>query len=285
MSTISEAPNEFLADRVLYRVVCDGPYGFSIGRGAWTFKTGEWTNVRQDVVLNTPGVGDGSFQVFINGGASGSAHFAPSILTIFKIPELKLKADAVVFRKAPDAPAPSTADAPTPVASPAAPALASASAGIQGGLLGGLLGNAGVSGGLGSGLGGGLAGGLGGLRRRQLPVGTGVAAPPKAPAPAPSTNSSSSAHIFRTVGQTTVTVTHTPTSTRAVTSTSTVAAPGPSAPALLTGAKGIVGSLLNNAKTNDDVSFIGVAFDCFFGGNSKSYGESFRPAPTLRTRF
>ncbi|KAM0748883.1 hypothetical protein T439DRAFT_290964 [Meredithblackwellia eburnea MCA 4105] len=47
---------------------CDGPYGMSIGRGAWTFKTGEWTNIRQDVVLNTPGQPDGSFQIFVNDG-------------------------------------------------------------------------------------------------------------------------------------------------------------------------------------------------------------------------
>jgi hypothetical protein len=47
--------------------VCDSEYGLSIGRGAWTFAQGDWTTIRQDVWLNTPGVNDGGFNIWING--------------------------------------------------------------------------------------------------------------------------------------------------------------------------------------------------------------------------
>ncbi|GAA6003246.1 hypothetical protein JCM10207_001823 [Rhodosporidiobolus poonsookiae] len=46
---------------------CNSVYGMSIGRGAWTFKTGEWTDLRQDIWLNTPGQADGGFNIWING--------------------------------------------------------------------------------------------------------------------------------------------------------------------------------------------------------------------------
>ncbi|BGP37717.1 hypothetical protein JCM10449v2_001634 [Rhodotorula kratochvilovae] len=46
---------------------CNSVYGMSIGRGSWTFKTGEWTDIRQDIWLNTPGVADGGFNIWING--------------------------------------------------------------------------------------------------------------------------------------------------------------------------------------------------------------------------
>ncbi|KAK4701945.1 hypothetical protein P7C70_g4280, partial [Phenoliferia sp. Uapishka_3] len=117
---------------------CAGPYGLSIGRGAWTFKTGEWTHVRQDVVLNTPGVADGSFQVFINDA-------------------LMLKVDAVVYRKAPPPP-PSSAAHPSSTTSAPSPASSTSeddsdsSDPSDDGLLGGL---------------------LGGILKRDLPVGVG----------------------------------------------------------------------------------------------------------------
>lgn len=38
--------------------VCDAQYGLSIGRGSWTFPPGDWTTIRQDVWLNTPGQND-----------------------------------------------------------------------------------------------------------------------------------------------------------------------------------------------------------------------------------
>ncbi|ORY78443.1 hypothetical protein BCR35DRAFT_325423 [Leucosporidium creatinivorum] len=45
---------------------CNSVYGMSIGRGSWTFKTGEWTDIRQDIWLNTPGVADGGFNIWVN---------------------------------------------------------------------------------------------------------------------------------------------------------------------------------------------------------------------------
>ncbi|OCF71470.1 hypothetical protein I204_07528 [Kwoniella mangroviensis CBS 8886] len=46
---------------------CSTPYGLSIGRGSWTFQKGAWTDIRQDVWLNTPGKNDGGFNIWING--------------------------------------------------------------------------------------------------------------------------------------------------------------------------------------------------------------------------
>ncbi|WVQ69684.1 uncharacterized protein L199_007904 [Kwoniella botswanensis] len=46
---------------------CSTPYGLSIGRGSWTFQRGAWTDIRQDVWLNTPGMNDGGFNIWING--------------------------------------------------------------------------------------------------------------------------------------------------------------------------------------------------------------------------
>ena len=46
---------------------CNSVYGMSIGRGSWTFKTGVWTRLRQDIWLNTPGVADGGFNLFVDG--------------------------------------------------------------------------------------------------------------------------------------------------------------------------------------------------------------------------
>ncbi|KAG0699026.1 hypothetical protein DFH29DRAFT_983691 [Suillus ampliporus] len=47
--------------------VCDYEYGLSIGRGSFHYSRGNWTNLRQDVVLNTPGKQDGAFTLFVNG--------------------------------------------------------------------------------------------------------------------------------------------------------------------------------------------------------------------------
>ncbi|GAA5978572.1 hypothetical protein JCM10908_004409 [Rhodotorula pacifica] len=45
---------------------CNSVYGMSIGRGSWTFKRGEWSNIRQDIWLNTPGKPDGGFNIWVN---------------------------------------------------------------------------------------------------------------------------------------------------------------------------------------------------------------------------
>lgn len=54
--------------------VCDSAYGLSIGRGSWTFAPGNWTTIRQDVWLNTPGQDDGGINVWINGRLAMSAN-------------------------------------------------------------------------------------------------------------------------------------------------------------------------------------------------------------------
>ncbi|MGZ4618441.1 MAG: polysaccharide lyase [Frankiaceae bacterium] len=42
-------------------------YGTSLGRGAWTWRTGRWTCIEQAVVLNTPGRDDGQITVWVDG--------------------------------------------------------------------------------------------------------------------------------------------------------------------------------------------------------------------------
>lgn len=43
---------------------CNSVYGMSIGRGSWTFERGAWSNIRQDIWLNTPGKPDGGFNIW-----------------------------------------------------------------------------------------------------------------------------------------------------------------------------------------------------------------------------
>ena len=47
--------------------LCDAAYGLSIGRGSFNFTAGNWTQVRQTVVLNTPGEQNGGFKLEVNG--------------------------------------------------------------------------------------------------------------------------------------------------------------------------------------------------------------------------
>ncbi|TFY64214.1 hypothetical protein EVJ58_g2772 [Rhodofomes roseus] len=47
--------------------VCDAAYGLSVGRGSFYFAAGNWTRVRQTVILNTPGEQDGGFLLEVNG--------------------------------------------------------------------------------------------------------------------------------------------------------------------------------------------------------------------------
>jgi hypothetical protein len=49
------------------QTVCDQAYGFSIGRGSFSFSRGAWAHVSQTVVLNTPGVQDGGFILEVDG--------------------------------------------------------------------------------------------------------------------------------------------------------------------------------------------------------------------------
>ncbi|KAJ3505671.1 hypothetical protein NMY22_g17500 [Coprinellus aureogranulatus] len=49
------------------RSECNAVYGFSIGRGSFTWAKGAWTTVVQTVVLNTPGRQNGAFTLDVNG--------------------------------------------------------------------------------------------------------------------------------------------------------------------------------------------------------------------------
>jgi hypothetical protein len=41
-------------------------FGISLGRGSWTFKTGEWYCIEQEVRLNAPAASDGTITVWVN---------------------------------------------------------------------------------------------------------------------------------------------------------------------------------------------------------------------------
>ena len=46
---------------------CNDVYGASVGRGAWTFATGNRTTIAQRVRLNDAGVANGELEVFVGG--------------------------------------------------------------------------------------------------------------------------------------------------------------------------------------------------------------------------
>ncbi|MDY7115670.1 hypothetical protein RAN53_04870 [Halomonas sp. SSL-5] len=52
----------------LYEYVAsqDEEFGASVGRGLWSFPTGEWVTIEQELVLNTPGEADGLARVWID---------------------------------------------------------------------------------------------------------------------------------------------------------------------------------------------------------------------------
>lgn len=45
----------------------DKDYGLSVGRGLWTFPTGRWVTVEQEVILNEPGTADGIVRLWVDG--------------------------------------------------------------------------------------------------------------------------------------------------------------------------------------------------------------------------
>lgn len=71
---------------------CNTVYGMTIGRGSWTFRTGEWTDIRQDVWMNRPGRADGGFNIWINGAlvlSSSAAYYRnPPVSKIGGLPFL-----------------------------------------------------------------------------------------------------------------------------------------------------------------------------------------------------
>jgi len=66
-------------------------YGDSLGRGSWTFRTGEWNEIAQRVELNSPGKADGTVAVTLN----GSEVFRQSGLIYRSAPDLHI--DGVFF--------------------------------------------------------------------------------------------------------------------------------------------------------------------------------------------
>jgi hypothetical protein len=46
---------------------CNPTYGASVGRGSFTFATGQWTTVSQRVRLNDPNTANGELELFANG--------------------------------------------------------------------------------------------------------------------------------------------------------------------------------------------------------------------------
>jgi hypothetical protein len=66
-------------------------YGDSLGRGSWTFSTGEWNEIGQRVELNSPGKADGSVAVTLN----GTEVFRQSGLIYRSTPDLHI--DGVFF--------------------------------------------------------------------------------------------------------------------------------------------------------------------------------------------
>eukprot|EP00914_Ancora_sagittata_P001308 GHVO01003456.1.p1 GENE.GHVO01003456.1~~GHVO01003456.1.p1 ORF type:complete len:532 (+),score=32.44 GHVO01003456.1:160-1596(+) len=98
--------------------VCDASYGYSIGRESFYFALGKWTEVKQTVVLNTPGKQDGVFWLDVNGK------------------RVLMRGD-IVYRNVSNGSENGTASTPSSGSS----SEGSASNGGGGGLLGGLLGS------------------------------------------------------------------------------------------------------------------------------------------------
>jgi len=46
---------------------CNSVYGASVGRGSFTFPTGEWTTIAQRVKLNDDGKSNGELELIVNG--------------------------------------------------------------------------------------------------------------------------------------------------------------------------------------------------------------------------
>ncbi|GEK74017.1 MULTISPECIES: polysaccharide lyase [Halomonas] len=50
-----------------YAVDQDEDYGKSVGRGRWTFPTGQWVTLEQEIILNDPGQDNGMARVWVDG--------------------------------------------------------------------------------------------------------------------------------------------------------------------------------------------------------------------------
>jgi hypothetical protein len=47
--------------------ICNPDYGFSLGRGTFSFPTGKWVSVRQVLKMNTAGKRNGEITIYLNG--------------------------------------------------------------------------------------------------------------------------------------------------------------------------------------------------------------------------
>lgn len=83
---------------------CDTKFGASIGRGSFSFARGEWTDVRQDLWLNTPGESDGGFNLWCV--LSSLCAFRYDVEIAYRINgKLALSSSNVYYRHAADSPA------------------------------------------------------------------------------------------------------------------------------------------------------------------------------------
>jgi hypothetical protein len=62
----SSPANDAVCD-VKPQSICNKQYGASVGRGAFSFATGDWTTVTERVKLNDIGKENGEIELFVNG--------------------------------------------------------------------------------------------------------------------------------------------------------------------------------------------------------------------------
>lgn len=55
------------AQSKIANTIANSDYGYSVGRGSFSFPAGEWVTVAQRVKLNTPGAQDGEIKLWIGG--------------------------------------------------------------------------------------------------------------------------------------------------------------------------------------------------------------------------
>ncbi|KAJ6606190.1 hypothetical protein DFH09DRAFT_1386815 [Mycena vulgaris] len=220
------------------RSVCDAAYGFSIGRGAFRWRAGGWTEVVQTVQLNTPGRQDGGFALWVDGR------------------EVIRRSD-VFYRDAPPAPTKSKAPPASTTSAPEDDGSDDGDGGLLplGPLLSGLLDRRSVV--------------------REVPR---DARPLLLPVPTGGTRAEEGLRLASDVREwalqlapaqvtSTVTTTLTTTPTGAETTTTTISTPFITVTVYPTLAPGSAQS----APRTDPIGFIGIFFSTFFGGHGPAY--------------
>ncbi len=79
-------------------------YGFSVGRGAWTFNTGRWTRVLEVVKVNTVGKEDGEWALYPDPYSRSYAR-PPGEIRVYIDGQLRIHATGLILRtrESPDA--------------------------------------------------------------------------------------------------------------------------------------------------------------------------------------